>query len=65
MGFSVEHDVFVNFVRQQVRPCVAQQFGQLLKIVSREDRARGIVREIDDDEPGLVVERILEALRGS
>ena len=59
---TVEHDVLVHFIAQQVGRGIAQGLSQLLQIVGAEDGACRIVWKVDNDETGFVVEVILQPL---
>ena len=62
MRFAIEHDVFVDLVRQQERVRPADDAGEPVEIVTTEYRAGRIVRKVDDQEPGLVGDRVGESV---
>ncbi len=52
MGDTVEHQVLVDLVADQVDIPVANQRGQAVQFLAVDQRAAGVVRGIDDDQPG-------------
>ena len=59
---AVKHDVFVDFIGQQINATVSHDIGEPVKILCRENSASGVVRKIENDEARLTVNSVCQSL---
>ncbi len=62
MPDPVEHQVFIDFVADQVDIALADQRRQPVQLSRRDQRATGVVRAVEDDQAGPVAQGIAQAL---
>ncbi|MCY1363578.1 hypothetical protein D9M69_503460 [compost metagenome] len=59
---AVEHQVFVDLVADHVDIAAANQRRQAVEVVTGQQRAAGIVRRVDEDQPGPRGDGVAQAL---